>query len=236
MNIFHGMFWTGVWQAMPIVIGYVPIALTFGMVAAEMDITPGLATAISTFVFAGAAQFLLIAMYDDGMQWGLIVLLAGLINLRHAVYGAPLGRRLPATWWGTRAISAHALTDEVFALALGKLDGLPSDQRWPWFTGIALAAFTTWVGATAVGAFSASSLAAVHQAIPDTMTFALPALFVVLLMPHMKGDMAIAMAVAFGTAVAMTWSGLPNMGILIAGLAGIVTLRVIATCRATLST
>jgi 4-azaleucine resistance transporter AzlC len=218
----HGhAFWMGARQALPIVAGYVPVGITFGMVAMESGMGGDAAAALSAFVFAGAAQFLVAGMYGDGMPVAAIAVLAGLINLRHAFYGAPVGRRLPPAPGMLRAVAAHSLTDEVFALALNKLEDIPSAGRWPWLLGAGVVAFLAWLGATLVGTTSAGALADLHPAVPDTLAFALPALFVMLLMPQIKGVMvpgaAATVLVAAGGAIA----GLPNIAIVVAALVGV---------------
>ena len=47
----------GVRRALPIVLGYVPVAFAFGVLAVKSNIPPALVVAMSVFHFAGSGQF-----------------------------------------------------------------------------------------------------------------------------------------------------------------------------------
>ena len=48
------------------------------------------AIAMSTILFAGAAQFAGVSLVASGTPWPAIVLLTGLLNIRHLLYSAAL--------------------------------------------------------------------------------------------------------------------------------------------------
>jgi predicted branched-subunit amino acid permease len=56
----------GVQAVIPLVLGYFPIAFSFGVAATRSGLTPLEAFSLSLIVFAGAAQFLAIALLASG--------------------------------------------------------------------------------------------------------------------------------------------------------------------------
>lgn len=76
------------------------------------------AMAMSTIAFAGAAQFAVIGYLVAGISWPVIALLTLLLNARHVLYSAALAPWFRGRPIAERAVAAHLLTDESFALAI----------------------------------------------------------------------------------------------------------------------
>jgi 4-azaleucine resistance transporter AzlC len=212
-------FAAGLLAALPIALGYVPIAFSFGVAAVRAGLTGVEATFLSLVIYAGASQFLALALIAGGAP----VLVAGFtliaMNLRHLLYGPALmkqagpaaGRRHAWAWaWG--------LTDEVFGQALG---ALARGQRFSeaWMFGLGLAAYAAWVGGTALGAWAGGGVLEAWPALNAGLGFMLSALFLALLMSILTRAALPAIAVAALATVAGTllWSG--TIGIL-AGMIG----------------
>lgn len=82
-------------------------------------------------------------------------LLGLLLNLRHAFYGPALRPYLRGG-----PLEAFFLTDEVFAVALRALPGLPPGERRGYFLGLGLGAYLSWNLGTALGVLGAQGLLA----------------------------------------------------------------------------
>jgi predicted branched-subunit amino acid permease len=88
------------------------------------------AMAMSLIAFGGAAQFAAIGYVSSGLAWPAIGLLTFLLNARHVLYSAALAPWFRGRSTAERALAAHLLTDESFALAiahfrrLGRFDAL----------------------------------------------------------------------------------------------------------------
>ncbi|HLO34572.1 MAG TPA: AzlC family ABC transporter permease, partial [Candidatus Deferrimicrobium sp.] len=80
--------------------------------------SPVEAMAMSLFAFAGAAQFTAIGYVAAGLSWPAIGLLTFLLNARHILYSAALAPWFRARSFVERAVAAHLLTDEAFALSI----------------------------------------------------------------------------------------------------------------------
>ena len=93
---------------------------------------------MSTLVFGGAAQFAAVGYVASGLAWPGVILLTGLLNARHLLYSAALAPWLRGVPLGRRAVMAHVLTDEAFALAIGHFRRLGrADERGYWLGAIA---------------------------------------------------------------------------------------------------
>lgn len=187
-----------IWQALllglrasiPIGLGYFPIAISFGVAAAQAQIVFEWIVAISIFVFAGAGQFIMVALIASGASALVIVSTVLIINLRHLFYGITLLPKLalPRKHMPL-AFLAAGLTDEVFATALGKLESVKIEQRQGWFIGVQLGAYSAWVLGTAVGAGLGTGLGQQPLWLQNTIDFLFPALFAALLFEVFSGKL-----------------------------------------------
>lgn len=172
----------GISASLPIGLGYFPIAVSFGVAAAQAHIAFEYIVAISIFVFAGAGQFIMVAMIASGASVLAIISAVLLINLRHLFYGITL---LPKLALQPKhmplALLAVGLTDEVFATALGKLESIAVDMRQGWFIGLQFGAYSAWVLGTVTGAGLGVGLAQQPVWLQNTIDFLFPALFAALL-------------------------------------------------------
>ena len=177
-------FSKGFLDSSSIMLGYFPVAVSFGVAAVSTDLTPWLAVLISVCIYAGASQFillLLIAQHTDVLTMVLIVIA---VNLRHVFYGPALLSQFGAADRGSKpyALMAFGLTDEVFAAARARLSQLELQPKAHWYLGLQLGAYASWVLGTAVGAYLASDWLSHYPILQQTLSFVLPALFFALLL------------------------------------------------------
>jgi predicted branched-subunit amino acid permease len=124
-------------------LGIMVSAAGFGFVyglAARTDahFSPLEAMAMSLFAFAGAAQFAAVGYVASGIAWPVIALLTGLLNARHVLYSAALAPWFRGRSFAERAVAAHLLTDEAFALSISHFRRLGRfDAFGYWFAAIA---------------------------------------------------------------------------------------------------
>ncbi len=131
--------------------------VVFGLTARANGFSPLEAMAFSVLVFAGASQFAAAGMVGAGFGWPAIVVLTGLVNARHLLYAAALGPWLRDRSRVERALMAHVLTDEAFALSLVHFRRLGfADRRGYWLAAIG-GVFIPWNLATLVGVLGGRS-------------------------------------------------------------------------------
>lgn len=209
----------GVREAIPLLGGYIPVSLSFGLIATQAGFSTWEAVVISTLIYAGASQFLFVGMVAAGSPLWLVVAMTMLINVRHVVYGPNLAALLPRSrhWpW-----LMHGLTDQVFALALTRLPQLPDAKRFSWFVGASLLAWGAWIIGTAVGATAGEAFTARWPLLGEIMPFALPALFLTMVAPRFTDKRwAMAMGLTILAALGLTLIGWSNVAIPLAAACG----------------
>jgi 4-azaleucine resistance transporter AzlC len=215
-------------DGLAIVLSLFAFGMVFGLAAREAAFSLVEALSMSLIAYSGAAQFAAVGLVANGVPWLGIVVLTALLNARHMLYAASL-----APWFGgvprrRRAVAAHFLTDEVFALvmpgvrALGRLD-LPS------YTLAAVLTITPWVTATAVGY-------AGGQLLPDPRALGLDIVFpaamaglAVALVTERRSLVAAVAGGSIGLAIALTVQ--PSVGVIAGGLLGPLVAMVIPDAR-----
>ena len=218
-------FTNGIRAGLSIAIGYFPIALTFGLLAKTAGLSMWEATAMSMFVFAGAAQYISLTLISTGVDPILIVLNTFVVNIRHFLMTASLNEKMqPDARW-KKAIYAFGVTDESFSgLATQKQETI----RTSFAAGVILISYGSWVVFTALGHIIGANLPAFLQA---AMSIALYAMFVGLLVPSMKGNRKVALLALFGAVIhcALYWSGLLSTGwaILVATLGSAILVEIL---------
>ncbi len=211
-------FLRGLFDSLSIAVGYVPVAVSFGLAALYAGIEPWMAVLVSVLIYAGASQFILISLIASGSAAFSVVGIVLLMNLRHLFYGPALlakfdktQRRLPMF------LLAAGLTDEVFATSISKLARQPGHERESWYAGLQLGAYLAWVGGTALGVFFGHDWIRDSPLLAQTLGFVLPALFFALLLEIRR----IVPLYALAGAAAATLAGLfvlPAYGAIVAGM------------------
>ena len=70
----------------PILLGYIPLGMTFGILANKIQIGLPLTAAMSFLCFTGAGQFMLLSLLAVGTNFVEIFIISYLVNLRHSFY------------------------------------------------------------------------------------------------------------------------------------------------------
>ncbi|ALM53088.1 AzlC family ABC transporter permease [Halomonas huangheensis] len=215
----NGGWLLGLRDAAPLLGGYIPVAISFGLIAIQSGLSPLQAILVSLLVYAGASQFMFVGLLATGAPMWLVVSMSLLINLRHLVYAPNLAPWLTRSRWWPWLM--HGLTDQIFALAHNRLPQLEVGQRLGWYSGAALLAWGSWVVGTAVGAITGDWLMSRWPLVGQITPFALPALFLVLLAPRITDlRWSLSLATAMLVAMLLALSGLSNVGIPLAAICG----------------
>jgi 4-azaleucine resistance transporter AzlC len=190
----------------------------YGLAARAAGFSPLEASAMSVIVFAGAAQFAAVGYVLGGFSWAGVILLTGFLNARHLLYGAALAPYLADRPRWLRALMAHLLTDEAFAISIAHFRRLGrADLAGYWIAAVG-STFIPWNVATLAGVTLGAS-------IPDPSRFGLDVIF-----PAAMGGLAVGLvtgrrelvaaivgAVA-AVGVSLAWD--PAAGVIAGGLLG----------------
>lgn len=215
-------FAAGLVTALPIVMGYFPIAFAFGVAATKAGLTEVEAAALSVIIYAGASQFLALALITSGAPLLVAAFTLVAMNVRHVLYGPALMKAA-----GADAATKHAwawawgLTDEVFGASLGEL---ARGRRFSegFMFGIGLAAYASWIAGTIVGALAGGGALEGWPVVEAGLGFMLTALFLALLLSILTRPQVPVIVVAAVATVAGTLAVSSTVGILGGMVAGAV--------------
>ena len=167
----------GLRQSLTIVIGYAPVAVTFGILATQFGLTSWEAGLMSLFVYAGASQFIAIEMIHQGASVWMIGLTTLIVNIRHLLMSLSVVPYFPERTLTWSLGLAQGLTDETFVLNTRVLkDVVGEENRRRVMLGINLGAFSSWFVFTILGGLIGKWLPIQFSG----FQFALLALFIIL--------------------------------------------------------
>ena len=177
-------------DCLPITAGIIPFGLTCGIMGRTAGFSTFEITFMSMTVFAGAAQFMSIAMINSGItSWGVLVFTTFLINLRHLLMGASLSPYLFKQTQTLQYLLAFSMTDESYALTTNRIEKKGYDPYYQ--LGVSFFLYIMWVSSTFLGAF-------LYHNIPNPLEwgldFIIPLTFLVLLMPRLINRTALIVA------------------------------------------
>jgi predicted branched-subunit amino acid permease len=212
--------WHGTRDSLPFTIVVVPFGMLFGVVGTEAGLNLAQVMGFSFLVIAGASQFAALQLMTENAPTLIVVASALAVNLRMAMYSAALAPHLGAAPLWQRALVAYMNVDQTYALAVQRYETAPSlslPARVAFFLGTCLPIVPLWYAATLFGAL-------VGSAIPPEwgLDFAVPITFLALTAPALRTAAHVAAALISVTVVLLL-AGLPwNLGLLAAGLSGMI--------------
>jgi 4-azaleucine resistance transporter AzlC len=211
----------GLVTAAPIAMGYFPIAFSFGVAATRAGLTGAEAFMLSVIIYAGASQFLALALITSGAPFLVSAFTLVAMNIRHVLYGPALMKRAGAGAGKRYAwLWAFGLTDEVFGAALGALARRRAQFSERFMFGLGLGAYAAWLAGTAAGALAGGGALEGWPVLSAALGFMLPALFLALLLSILSRAQVPVIAVAGAVTVAATLWASPTAGILGGMVAG----------------
>jgi 4-azaleucine resistance transporter AzlC len=205
-------------DAVGIAVSAMGFGFVYGLAARQAGFSPIEAMAMSTIVFAGAAQFAAVGYVASGLAWPGVVLLTALLNARHLLYSAALAPWLRDVPFWRRAIMAHLLTDEAFALSINHFRRIGrGDERGYWIGAIA-STFIPWNLATLAGVLLGAQ-------IPDPGRLGIDVIFPAAMIGLAVGLMTgrrelVAAIVGAGVAVGVALVSSTSIGIVAGGVIG----------------
>ncbi len=187
MTQFSKQFLSGVRAGLPVAVGYVPIAIAFGALATKANLSPQEAVLMSALVFAGASQFMAVGMMLSGAGGVQIVIATLFINLRHLIMSMAVHHKVKEANRSWRSLLSFGITDETFALLTLTKDQAQHTHLFA--AGLIGVAYFGWVLGTAIGSFGAQMI---PSAVSASMTVGLYAMFIALLVPHVRRSWRVA--------------------------------------------
>jgi len=212
----------GITQAVPIILGYIPIGLAFGVLAQKAGISALNTLLMSLLVFAGSSQLIAVGLFAAGASALSVVITTFVVNLRHLLMAAAVSPFLKQWRKSELAAFAYQLTDETFALHSARASA-SSDA--PDVVLVKAEAFGTNVTAQTAWIFGTWLGIVVGQLVSDVkplaLDYALPAMFVALLVLQIKDRVQVGVALLTGViAVGLLATGIEQWSVIVATLIG----------------
>ena len=143
------LFQQGLKDGLPICLGYISVAFTFGMMATEGGLAPWSSLLISMTNLTSAGQFAGTALILSGGTLLEIAVTTFVINIRYMLMSLSLSQKLdPDMKMAERLILSFGVTDEVFAVAIRQRKELTAR----YLAGLILTPYAGWALGTVLGA------------------------------------------------------------------------------------
>ena len=210
-------FWLGVRDELPILLGVTPFGMIYGVLATNAGLAAWDAQAMSSVVFAGSSQFMLIQLITLGTPAIMMIITGFVINLRHALYSAsiaPYIRHLSPLW---KLLLSYLLTDEAYAVSIMHYQEKSDQAKKHWYLlGAGLTLWTCWQVSTSAGIFLGAQ-------VPPSwgLDFTLALTFIALAVPAIVDKPTLLAAFSAGL-ISIAARGLPyKLNIILAAITGI---------------
>ncbi len=204
----------------PMLPGVVPFGMMAGIAAVDAGMGALAGFAMSVIIFAGASQLIIAQLVGDGALPLVILVTALLINLRMVMYSTSLAPYFGGLSFRRKSVVAYLLTDQAYALGVTRFYGKSDKQdlrwRFDYYMGIAFTLWVVWLMATLVGIWLGATIPASWQ-----VGFALPLVFLVLLVPVVRDRPSVVAAVVGGSVAVIAHEAPYQLGLTIGGIAGI---------------
>jgi 4-azaleucine resistance transporter AzlC len=211
-------FASGANDAVPVLLGLIPLAVVCGATASGTGLSALEALALSVFFLSGAAQLAATQLIAAGASAVVVFLTVLIISLRLMVYSASLAPHFQNLSAGWKGLISYLLTDPSYAVSITRFDNGETkepEKRW-YFLGVSLTIWVTWVLGTSMGVYLGAW-------VPESLSldFVLPLTFIALALPTIKDRATTAAALLAGLAAAFA-AALPlNLDLITASALGV---------------
>ena len=155
----------------PVMCGYLFLGAAFGATLAQAGFGPAWALAMSSLVYAGSLQFVMVPLMANSAALATVALTALMVNARHLFYGVSYIDRF-RRMGRLRPYMIYSLTDETYSVFCG----LPDEESDGVMLRVALYDHLYWVAGSVAGGLLAQQLPFDLTGIDYSMT----ALFIVI--------------------------------------------------------
>ena len=212
-------FLTGARDTTPLIIAAAPFGLIYGALAISQGLSEALVMAMSIFVFAGASQFITIALLASATAFPVILATVFIVNLRHMLYAASLMPQLVKVSTWLRIPMAFWLTDETFAAVSNRIAQVKDDKYFTaYYLGSAIFMYSSWLFFSYLGI-------TLGQEIPDIKSWGLDVAmviaFVTIVVPLLKNYADWACALTAGISALLTYHWPYQTGLLFSSFVAI---------------
>lgn len=220
-------FKKGLRDGIPICLGYFSVSLAFGVLAVNSGCNWVEAFMISLFNLTSAGQFAGLTIMTAAGSLIEMALSQLVINARYSLMSIALSQKFDKGFNTlSRIILGFAVTDEIFAVAVG--------QKYVtrrYFAGLALLPIIGWSGGTLTGALIGSVLPSI---ITSALGVALYGMFIAIFVPQAKAEKSVLFVAVSAMILSSLHHYLPALQSISNGFAVIISTVIAATAGAIL--
>lgn len=178
----------GMTVGLPIMIGYLPIALTYGVLAKQAGMSLLELTLMSVMVYAGASQFMGANMIAVGAGAVEIIIATFVLNFRHFVMSLSFMNHMRDFSIKQKLPLSLGLTDESFAVSALHTKEVEHKHGSYFYMALFLTAYISWITGSLIGGLLGEII---PEQLSQSMGIALYAMFIGLLIPSVKKELKV---------------------------------------------
>ncbi|WP_027415157.1 AzlC family ABC transporter permease [Aneurinibacillus terranovensis] len=187
-------FLQGVKDCVPTLLGYLSIGFAAGVVEKTAGLSIAEIALISILLYAGSAQFIAAGMIAATSPVPAIIFTIFFVNLRHFLLSAALSPYFRHLSPLKNMFVGCLLTDETFGVAINKVTNKKAASE-KWMFGLNITAYLNWIAANIAGAYLGQWI---KNPKAFGLDFALPAMFIGLLVLQMASRKKIVVDIVVG--------------------------------------
>lgn len=197
------LFLKGLKHGVPIGLGYLSVAFTFGIKAVADGLSPAQALLISMTNVTSAGQFAGLPLITAQASMIEVALTQLVINLRYALMSLSLSQRLDGTMTTPRRlIFSFMNTDEIFAVASSQ----PEKVGKTYLYGLMVAPYLGWALGTILGAVAGQLLPEFFR---TALGLAIYGMFLAIILPPARKERPVRVVVLAAIAMSLMFCYLP---------------------------
>lgn len=218
------LFKQGAVDILPLSIAVLPWGILAGSMAINAGLTTAQVFAMSSVIFAGAAQLVSLGLLMTDTSTWTIILTIFFLTSQHLIYALNLRSDVKKFPFAKRLVLGFLLTDEMFAVSQME----KSSKKFAYLFGAGLCFYLSWCLFSVFGIVLA-------QAIPNLddlhLDFSIAALFILIIVPLIK-NLATLVGVLITIIFVCVFKYFSfDFGLVLAALIGMLSAVVIAKCQ-----
>ena len=228
MTMNRKLFAKGFRHGIPIGLGYLSVAFTFGMKAVADGLSPLEALLISMTNVTSAGQFAGLPLILAQASYLEVALTQLIINLRYALMSLSISQKMDSDMNTPRRLFFSFMnTDEIFAVASSQ----PGKVSHWYLYGLMTAPYLGWSAGTILGAVAGTLLPVFLR---NALSIAIFGMFLAIIIPPARKSRVVAALVAISFALSFVCNYLPGISALSEGTRTILLTVLISSAAAVL--
>ncbi len=180
--------------AIPLIVGYVPLSVAFGMMAGNSGLSILEVLLMSTLVYSGAGQFMILSLMGAGAGVPEILFTTALLNSRMFLMATSFVNTVKQSLGKWKLFTAMTITDETFSVIIFRY----GEAKREFIVSLNAVAITSWISGSIIGFYFGNIL---PENIKSGLNLTLYAMFASMLMPQLKKSFKLTFTVLLSGAI-----------------------------------